>query len=330
MMITTKVNCRLLVRKFLSALILLCAVSALMIFSGVMTTVASTDDRAREDDPREASMLDKLPFAANEQLTYSAEFSRSLLRGIDIAELRFAAHLPEGLKVAREEKINPQDKQIESEKSAVKIDAALNFTCDVTSRSWFQRLFNLTFRLSMKSDVDAKKFAVNRTTKLDEQGKRRRESEAVFDRAENVVTWTERNPVEPNKPPRVVRTPLQGATHDLLSVFYYLRTQPLAPNTRTEITLSDSGQVYRIPLTVGNRSKLKTVIGEIPVVEVKAEMFGEGRPLRGKGSMTLWFSDDARHVPVRARITSDDGTLDIKLKQMTGDDAKSKPVTRPA
>lgn len=325
MMITAKVNYHLLLRGLLS--LVMCA---LLIFPDVMTTVASTPNRLREDKSREASMPDKLPFAANEQLTYSAEFSRSLLRGIDIAELRFAANPPEASTPAREAKTKHRGTQTKPEKSDAKHVAALNFTCDVSSRSWFQRLFNLTFRLSMKSDVDAKKFAVSRTTKLDEQGKRRRESEAVFDRAENVVTWTERNPVEPDKPPRVVRTPLQGATQDLLSVFYYLRTQPLAPNTRTEITLSDSGQVYRIPLTIGNRSKLKTVIGEIPVVEVKADMFGEGRPLRGKGSMTLWFSDDARHVPVRARITSEQGTLDIKLKQMTGDDAKSKPVTRPA
>ncbi|MCP9495392.1 MAG: DUF3108 domain-containing protein [Pyrinomonadaceae bacterium MAG19_C2-C3] len=333
MMITTKVNYRLPLRKLLS-----CLICALLIFSGVTMTIASVPDSVREGDSREVSMPDKLPFAANERLIYSAEFSRLLLRGIDIAEVRFAAHTPEALPVARDEQstreVSPSPVENEHNDDArtkpEKSDAAFHFTCEVSSRSWFQRLFNLTFRLSMKSLVDAKAFAVSRTLKLEEQGKRHRESDAVFDRAENIVTWTERNPVEPHNPPRVVRTPLQGATQDLVSVFYYLRTQPLKPDTRTEITLSDSGQIYRIPLTIGNRSKLKTVIGEIPVIEVKADMFGEGRPLRGKGSMTLWFSDDARHVPVRARITSEEGTLDIKLKQMTGNDIKGKAVTRPA
>jgi len=296
---------------------LICAMlGAFLFFLNVAPTFASNDNRARAGESSEVSMSDKLPFTANEQLTYSAEFSRSVLRGIDIAELRFAAQKQETPIAAH----NPQDAKGATGSPIKKEAAVFHFSCDVSSKSWFQRLFNLTFRLSMKSLVDAGTFAVARTFRLEEQGKRRRESEAVFDRIENLVTWTERNPVEPDKPPRVVRTPLQGASQDLLSVFYYLRMQPLKPGTRTEVALSDSGQIYRVPLTIGNRSKLKTVLGEIPVLEVKAEMFGEGRPLRGKGTMTLWFSDDARHVPVRARIKSDDGTLDIKLKQMKNDD----------
>ena len=34
--------------------------------------------------------------------------------------------------------------------------------------------------------------------------------------------------------------------------------------------------------------------------------------------MTLWITDDARRLPVRARVNTDIGTLDITLKKISG------------
>jgi len=36
--------------------------------------------------------------------------------------------------------------------------------------------------------------------------------------------------------------------------------------------------------------------------------------LPGDGNLSIWFTDDARRIPVQARITSSMGTLDVKLK----------------
>ncbi len=276
-------------------IVVLISVAAIKLNSSVFATTP----RVKADDK---PMIVDVPFA-DEQLIYSAEFSRALLRGIDIAEVRFTAH----------KQATPTD----ADKTSETNDDNYNFTAEVTSKGWFQKLFNLTFRLSMKSFVEAKNFVVARTLKLDEQGKRRRESEAVFNRTENLVTWTERNPAEPDKEPRTVRSPLQGATQDLVSVFYYLRTQKLESSTNFTLALSDSGKVYQIPITVNKRTKLRTILGETSAVEITADMFGDNRPFEGKGSMTLWFSDDAKRIPLRARITSEPGTLDIKLKQIT-------------
>jgi hypothetical protein len=82
--------------------------------------------------------------------------------------------------------------------------------------------------------------------------------------------------------------------------------------------VSDSGQVYHIPVAVTERKKMMTVIGKVQTLKVEPEIFGEGRLLRGKGKLTLWFTDDARHIPVRAKINNEMGTLDVKLKSMTG------------
>jgi hypothetical protein len=62
---------------------------------------------------------------------------------------------------------------------------------------------------------------------------------------------------------------------------------------------------------------MKSVLGEVYALRVEPDVFGDGRLIRGKGKMSIWFTEDARHIPVRAHITNEMGTLDIKLKSIT-------------
>ncbi len=246
-----------------------------------------------------------LPFAPAEELVYKGEFTRSLLRSVDIAELRFTATLEPSGPTGK-----PQEKG-EAGKS-------LRLTLDAVSKGLLRKLFGLRFRQHIESTVDPASFSVLQTTKLDEQGDRRRTSEAIFDRTAGKVVWTERDPNNPTKEPRVVSSDFNGAVQDLASIFYFLRTQPLVPGQNLEITISDSGRIYRVPVKVVEKKTMKSILGEVSVIRVEPDVFGEGRLIRGRGKMAIWFTDDARHIPVRAQISNEMGTLDIKLKSITG------------
>lgn len=242
-----------------------------------------------------------LPFETAEELVYEGEFTKALLRGVNIAELRFtAARAPVATNIAA------QDKQVAS---------AFRFTLEVVSKGIVTKLFRLSFRQRVESTVEPASFSVLQTNKLDEQGKRHRISEAVFDRNAGRVVWTERDPNDPNRPPRVVTNQLSGATQDIASAFYFLRSQPLAVGQSFEMLVSDSGQIYRTPVRVTERKKMKTVLGQVWTLRVEPEVFGEGHLLRGKGKMAIWFTDDERRIPVKAQISNELGTLDIKLKR---------------
>ena len=87
-------------------------------------------------------------FELGEELLFEAEFSRSLLRSIDVADLKFrATRTPE-------------------------TPSVLSFSADVSSKGFFARLFNLKFRERVESTVEPASFTVQKTTILDEQGKR--------------------------------------------------------------------------------------------------------------------------------------------------------------
>ena len=142
-----------------------------------------------------------------------------------------------------------------------------------------------------------------------------RTSEAVFDQARGKVSWTELDPNDPKRPPRVVNGEFTGSVHDILSAIYFMRTQPLQVGKNFELPMSDSGQVYRVPVRVLEKKRLRTVLGRVDAILVEADLFGTRGMLEGSGKFFMWFTDDARRVPVSVKIKSEFGTFDIKLKK---------------
>ena len=280
-----------------------------LIFAVVLSSVVLASDAPKErTQPRPAPAT---PFGPSEELVYEGEFTRAILRGINIAELRFKAHRPSPSGVTAEG---------EGQEPA---PAPLVLTTDVVSKGFFTKLFGMSFKLHAESQVEPNDFYAMRTTKKDEQGKRVRTSEAVFDQQSKKVEYTERDPNNAGEAPRVITAVLEGPTQDIVSAIYFLRTQPLTPGQTFNIAVSDSGRVYQVPATVvAEKKKMKSVLGKVEVVRVDVEVFGPGRPVEeGKGKMSIWVTSDERHVPIKARLSHDIGTLDITLKSIQREEA---------
>jgi hypothetical protein len=247
------------------------------------------------------------PFEPAEELLYEAEFSRSLLRKIDIADFRFTANRT--AVVHRSKGDDPVD-------SSNDAPYALVFTGDVSSKGFFTKLFNLHFREHVESTVDPVSFTVQNTKRRDEQGKRLRTSEAVYDHASGKVVWTEIDPNNPSRQPRILSSDFTGQVQDVLSVIYYLRTQPLEVGRSFEVSISDSGRVYQVPVRVVEKKRLKTLLGQVNSLRVDPGLFGANGMIGTEGQLSIWLTDDDRRIPVSARIKTDFGTFNIKLKKV--------------
>lgn len=253
---------------------------------------------------KQAPAGNKLPFEPNEQLFYEAEFSRAVFRKLDVADFRFSA--------GRTPLVEANDANGQPSSSY-----ALIFKAEVASKGFFTRLFNLNFKERVESIVEPLSFTVQRTNIHDEQGKRIRTTEAIFDRAKGRMSWTQRDPNNPQREPRKIITEFSGQLHDVLSAIYFIRTQPLAVGKSLEIFIGDGGRVYKVPIRVIERKRMKTVLGRVDVVRVDPELFGPDRLIDSeKGHFSLWITDDSRRVPVVAKIKTDYGTFDIKLKKI--------------
>jgi hypothetical protein len=272
------------------------ALSCAIVLANDPPNAAHNSDRAATPKP--------FPFEPDEQLTYEGEFSKLLLRGINIAEFKFAV-----------ERVQATPAHGGEQQAA---PSHLVFKADAVAKGWFRKLFGIDFHYNSESIVEPISFHILRATTHDEQGKRLRTSETIFDRARNQLTWTQRNPNDPQSQPRVVTVPLANASHDLISAIYYLRTQPLEPGRSFELIVSDGGAVYRIPAKVGARKRMKSIVGRVQTLRVDLEIFGAERLIDRSGEMSLWLTDDARRLPVRARVSTDLGTIDITLKNFSG------------
>jgi hypothetical protein len=286
------------------------AVTALLLGTLLLASVPAADSKRTDTTHTDTT---RFPFAPTEELIYEGEFTRAILRGVNIAELRFTAN--------QTQVSSTTQATTQTNNSA---QPALHFTIDAETKGLLLKLFGIYFHQHVESTVEPVSFSVLQTTKMDEQGKRKRTSVAVFDKNAGKVTWTERDPNDSSREPRVVTSQMSGAVQDIASAFYYLRTQPLTVGKSFEMLVSDSGQVYHIPVAVTEKKKMKTVLGEVQTLKVEPEIFGEGRLLRGKGKISIWFTDDGRHIPVRAHINNEMGTLDIKLKSINGSNANKR------
>jgi hypothetical protein len=248
---------------------------------------------------RRDSKVQTRHFELGEELHFEAEFSRALLRKLDVADLKFRA-------TRTPVSDSPEEKPY-----------ALTFSADIASKGFIARLFNLKFRERVESTVEPISFTVERTTILDEQGKRVRTTESTFDRSKGQMTWTSRDPNNPSAEPRHAITDFSGQLQDVLSAIYFIRTQPLEVGKTFEVFIGDGGRVYKIPVKVVERKRMKTILGRVDVLRVSPEVFGPERLIdEEKGEFSIWITDDARHIPVGGRIKTDYGTFDLKLKRI--------------
>ncbi len=285
--------------------------TVVLIFATIFTAMFATDSAglvraqkpARLPPDTAAEMRRANAFEQGEELIYVAEFSRALVKKVDVADFRFTA--------GREEVQTSIDSG--SSDSAGSAAYSLKFTGDVSSKGFFSKLFNLHFRQHIESIVDPAAFTVQKTKRIDEQGKRARTSESVY--ANGKVFWIERDPNNPLRTPRTASATFTGRVQDILSAIYFLRTQPLEIGKTFEVAVTDSGRVFQVPVQVVEKKRLKTVLGRVEALRLDPLVYGPNRMIPGEGQFTIWLTNDSRRIPVSARIKADYGTFDITLRK---------------
>lgn len=229
-------------------------------------------------------------FKAGESLSYTAKYSKSVLRGIEIADLNFTVERASG-----------------SQNFVIKSEAE--------SKGTLSGLVLKDFLQKYESTVDGRNFSILKTVKRDRQGSRVRDSQAVFDYKTEKVVYVETDPNNAARPPHRVASRIETGMQDLISAVYALRGLPLAAGKSFEVKVSDSGLVYTVPVRVKAREQQKSIFGKVWCWRVEPEVFGRNRLIEKDGNMSLWITDDARRLPVRAQINSSIGRVEVKLRQ---------------
>jgi hypothetical protein len=229
-----------------------------------------------------------LPFAVGESLTFEAKISR-IIKGIAVADLSFSVVAEPGTD-------------------------NLVINSEARSKGTLVKLFRFSFLQQYESTIDPVTLRILETKKHDVQRDRVRDSGAIFDYKEKRVIFIETDPNDPSRPPRKIASTITENANDMVSGFYFLRAMPLTVGQTVDVIVSDSGLMYTVPVKIAAREQQKSIFGKVWCFRLEPDIFGPGRLIERKGSMTIWMTDDDRRLPVRSQINTEYGRVEVKLK----------------
>ncbi len=106
-----------------------------------------------------------------------------------------------------------------------------------------------------------------------------------------------------------------AGVHDVLSAFYYVRTQPLANGATLSIPTHDNRKSYAMEVKVLRRERIEVPAGKFDCVLVEPVLKSEG-VFKASGSILVWLSDDARRIPVLVKSKVPVGSISVSLTDM--------------
>jgi uncharacterized protein DUF3108 len=160
-----------------------------------------------------------------------------------------------------------------------------------------------------ESDFDPRTFCSQRVFKHTEEGSRRRDTEVRYEYQRRKSVLTEKN-LKTQEGKRI-ENDIPVCVTDVVNGFYYLAAQQLAQGRTYTFPINDGGKTTEVRASVEEREQVKVPAGGFAAVKVAAEPISG--PLKGKGKVWVWFSDDGNHTPVQMRSKLGWGTLVFKL-----------------
>ncbi len=159
---------------------------------------------------------------------------------------------------------------------------------------------------------DPKTFCSLSVFKHSEEGFHKRETQIHFEYARGKSVLEEKNLVTGEQ--KKVENDIGSCNTDVVSGIFYLGTLPLQEGYTYTFPVADGSKANTAVAHVEGTEKVKTPAGTFDTVRVVTEASDE--PLKSKGKLWIWYTDDAAHVPVQMRARLFWGTLQLQLTSM--------------
>ncbi len=101
-------------------------------------------------------------------------------------------------------------------------------------------------------------------------------------------------------------------THDVLSAFYYVRTQPLEVGKSFELAAVSGKKKYVLQVLCLREETVEVPAGKYPCIVVQPLLKEDGL-FKAKGKLWIWLTQDARHLPVKMQSDIPVGSIKAEL-----------------
>ena len=170
------------------------------------------------------------------------------------------------------------------------------------SNSFVSKFYKVRDRA--ESYIDAESLYSRRFVKHLREGSYKKDTDVRFDQEAHKAAYDDGASMD--VPARV---------HDVLSAFYYVRTQPLPNGATLLVPTHDNKRSYDMEVKVHKRERVQVPAGTFDCVVVEPILKSEG-VFKSKGSILVWLSDDARRIPVMVKSKVPVGSISISLTDL--------------
>jgi Protein of unknown function (DUF3108) len=163
------------------------------------------------------------------------------------------------------------------------------------------------------SYFDAKSLCSYKLFKHTEEGSHRRETAISYDYARGKAILEERNLKDNSQ--KKTENDIPGCVTDVLSGIFYVGSLPLLQGANYTFPLNDGSKTVTVQAHVEGKEQIKTPAGTFQAIRVGPE--GDSGILKNRGRIWIWYTDDARHLPVQMRAKLLWGTLTVYLTSIS-------------
>ena len=164
---------------------------------------------------------------------------------------------------------------------------------------------------TVESFIDPKTFCSRSVTKHTEEGRRRLDTNIVFDYTRKKSVLNETN--QQDKKQKREENDIPTCVTDVASSIFYVASLPLAPNANYSFPLNDGGKTAEAKVAVEGREELKLPAGTYKTI--RARITSNTGKLKEKGAIWIWYSDDDKRLPVQMKARMFWGTLLFRLQK---------------
>jgi len=163
-----------------------------------------------------------------------------------------------------------------------------------------------------QSSLDTRTGCSSGFSKQTQEGRRKISSDLTFDSAAGKQTEVEKNLVKGTQ--KTQSSSIPACVTDSLSAMFYAASQKLAVGQDVSFPLADALRTVTVTMKVEAKEEIKTPAGTFQTVRV--EPTADEGVVKNRGNIWVWYTDDARHMPVQIRARLFWGTITFHLQSV--------------
>lgn len=170
---------------------------------------------------------------------------------------------------------------------------------------------NLLFHVSdrFQSSFDRATGCTDDFNKQTVEGHRQINSTLHVDYAQHRSILNEKNLVKGTT--KHIESPVYGCMTDLLTGIFYAPSQQIELGRSFVLPVVDAQRVVPVTMKVEGREVVRTPLGTFKTLRVQPT--ADAGVVKNRGNIWIWYTDDARHLPVQMRARLFWGTITFRL-----------------